>query len=125
MYTKHAARRQLDARGPRYAIWVELGKDEAQVIYADTATQAEKIRENRLADYSGNEQRVQLYPPAGSVSLADAASERETVKALLAEKTAILKAVALQALEEGRSEVEVAREARVDRMTIRSWAGKR
>ncbi|MFF8100205.1 hypothetical protein ACF07S_10575 [Streptomyces sp. NPDC016640] len=125
MYTKHAARQELDARGPRYAIWVELGKDEAQVIYADTATQAEKIRERRLAEYSGNEQRVQLHPPAASISLTDAAGEREKVKVELAEKTAALKAVALQALEDGRAEAEVAREARVDRMTIRSWAGKR
>lgn len=125
MYTKHEARLQLDARGPRYAIWVELGKDSAQVIYADTATQAEKVRENRLAEYSGNEQRVQLHPPAGSISLTDAASEREKVKEALAEKTAFVKALALQALEGGRAEAEVAREARVDRMTIRSWAGKR
>jgi|SRR5687768_2189061 len=125
MYTKHAARQELDARGPRYAVWVELGKDEAQVIYADTATQAETIRENRLAEYSGNEQRVRLYPPAVSVSLTEAASEREQAKKVFSEKTAYVKALALQALEGGRAEAEVAREARVDRMTIRSWAGKR
>jgi len=125
MYTKHSARQKLDARGPRFAIWVELGRDSAQVIYADTATQAEKIRERELAEWSHNEQRVQLHPPAGSVSLTEAARERETAKAAFNEKTAILKAAALQALEEGRAEAEVAREARVDRMTIRSWAGKR
>ena len=125
MYTKHSAQQKLDARGPRWAIWIELARDSAQVVYADTAPQAEKIRAHHLADWSYNEQRVQLHPPAGSVTLAEAASERETAKAAFNEKTAILKALALQALEEGRAEAEVAREARVDRMTIRSWAGKR
>lgn len=125
MYTTHAARHQLDARGPRWAIWIELGKDSAQVVYADTATQAEKTYERHLADWSNNPQRVQLHPPAGLVTLNDAATDRDKAKTVLAEKTAILKAVALQALEEGRTEAEVAREARVDRMTIRSWAGKR
>jgi len=125
MSAKRDAQKKLDARGPRWAIWIELDRDSAQVIYADTADRAEKLREHHLAEWSYNEQRVQLHLPAGSVSLTEAANEREEAKTAFNEKTAILKAVALQALEDGRAEAEVARGARVDRMTIRSWAGKR
>src|SRR6266403_2258730 len=125
MSDKRDAQKKLDNRGPRWAIWIELDRNSAQVIYADTADHAEKIHEHHLDQRSRNQQRVQLHPPTGSVTLGEAADEREGAKSVFDEKTAILKAVVLQALDEGRAEAEVAREARVDRMTVRSWAGKR
>jgi hypothetical protein len=124
MAAKHSARQQLAERGPRWAIWIETGRHHAEVHYADTAAQAEKLREIHLADWSHNEQRVQLYPPAEAMSLGRAASQRLKAETAFKKKTAILKTVVLQALAQGRSEAEVARSAGVDRMTIRAWAGK-
>jgi DNA invertase Pin-like site-specific DNA recombinase len=41
------------------------------------------------------------------------------------EKTSILRAAVLRAVEENRAEAEIAREAGIDRMTVREWSGKR
>lgn len=50
--------------------------------------------------------------------------ERAEAVSMLAEKTAALRVVVLEALAAGESEVSVARRASVDRMTVREWAGK-
>jgi hypothetical protein len=59
------------------------------------------------------------------MDLAKLGQERRDAQRALDEKTAILKAAVLRALEKGRAEAEVARTAGVDRMTVRKWAGKR
>ncbi len=66
-----------------------------------------------------------MHAPAGSVDLAELGRVRSEARRALDEKTTILRAAVLRALEDGRAEAEVAREAGVDRMTVREWAGKR
>lgn len=52
--------------------------------------------------------------------------ERRTrLRAELKELNEAIETVVKAALEQGRPEAAVAREAQVDRMTVRKWAGKR
>jgi hypothetical protein len=57
-------------------------------------------------------------------TLADLGARRTALRAELRDLTARLEAVAKQEMEAGKSESAVAREAQVDRMTVRKWAGK-
>ena len=61
---------------------------------------------------------------AERVSLESLGRDRATAVEMLAERTALLRVGVLQALEAGESESGVARQAGVDRMTVRKWAGK-
>ncbi|MEU3455551.1 hypothetical protein ABZ671_18415 [Micromonospora sp. NPDC006766] len=121
MYVKAVAWDRVKDRGPRWAVYGQLRPQEARTEYADTAERAEKIRED--FEEKGYYQ-VQVHPPVGSVDLAKLGRERTDAKRVLDEKTAILRAGVLRALEEGRAEAEVARTAGVDRQTVRKWAGK-
>lgn len=61
---------------------------------------------------------------ADEPTLADLGARRAALRAELKDLTARLEARAKQELQEGKSESAVAREAQVDRMTVRKWAGK-
>jgi DNA-directed RNA polymerase specialized sigma24 family protein len=112
----------VQERGPRWAVRGSIRAGQARAEYADTAEQAETIRE-RFEEYSYYQ--VQVYPPLGGIDLAKLGRTRQDAQRALADATSLLRAGVLRALEEGRSEAEVARSAGVDRMTVRSWAGKR
>lgn len=58
-------------------------------------------------------------------TLADLGARRTAMREELKDLTARIEAKAKAELARGRSESEVAREAQVDRMTVRKWAGKR
>lgn len=70
------------------------------------------------------------YDPADLVAMVDAADlssvgrDRRAALAAAADSTERLKAAAVSAIDDGRSEAEVARQAGVDRMTVRAWLGK-
>jgi len=115
------ARKLIQERGPRYAITGTIRPGEAVTEYADTPEQAARIAEQMQG---WGYYQVQAHPPAGSVDLGKLRLERENAKAAFDEATAVLRAGVLRALEEGRTEVEVAATAGVDRMTVRKWAGK-
>lgn len=122
MYSLDVARKRINERGPRYAISGTLRPQEVRVDYADTADKAELIR----AEFQDEHYyQVMVYAPDGSVDLATLGGARIRAKLACDEATAVLRAGVLRAVEEGRSEVEIARTAQVDRMTVRSWIGKR
>jgi hypothetical protein len=58
-------------------------------------------------------------------TLADLGARRTAMRAELKDLTARLEAMAKADLAAGKSESLVAREAQVDRMTVRKWLGKR
>jgi hypothetical protein len=122
MYTNDTARKMVKERGPRWAVYGQIRQGEARVSYALTSDAAETTRKSYEDDWGYYQ--VQVYPPDGSVELAQLGRERDAAKRTFDEKTEILKAGVLRALDEGRAEAEIARTAGVDRMTVRSWAGK-
>lgn len=124
MYTSQEARRQVDERGPFYAITGTIRPGEARTQYADTAEAAERIREKFEDPDQWGYRQVRVYPPVGSVDLAALGRARDDARRAFDEATATLRAGVLRALEDGRAEAEVARAAGVTRMTVRSWAGK-
>lgn len=121
MFSKTTAWQRVQERGPRYAVMGGIRPDEAETRYADTGEQAERVRDIMLESRYRN---VQVYPPDGSVDLARLGRDRAEAKRVFDEQTAILRAGALRALEDGRAEAEVARTAGVTRKTVRRWAGK-
>ncbi|MCW2765686.1 MAG: hypothetical protein JWO11_1645 [Nocardioides sp.] len=121
MLSLSRALEQVEQRGPRYAVMGTIRRDEMALAYADTAEAAERTRERYEED---GYRQVRVHPPQGSIDLSALGRDRADAKRVLDEKTAILRAGVLRALEENRAEAEVARQAGVDRMTVRSWAGK-
>lgn len=109
-------------RGPRWLVSAVVRQGEHMAEYADTAERAEEIRDRYQR---GRYRRIQVHPPQGSVDLAALGRRRAETRRAYEDATAVLRAAVLRALEEGRAEAEVARTAGVDRMTVRSWAGKR
>jgi DNA-directed RNA polymerase specialized sigma24 family protein len=122
MPTSTTAWKEVDERGPRYAVIGNIRSGEARVSYAYTGEQAEKIAED-FRDHWGYYQ-VKVHPPVGSIDLARFGEDRKAAQRVLDEKTSILRAAVNRASEEGRAEAEIARQAGVDRMTVRSWLGK-
>lgn len=59
------------------------------------------------------------------ITLAELGERRAALREELAAVTRRLEEKALKDLSAGKSESEVAREGRVDRMTVRKWLGKR
>jgi DNA invertase Pin-like site-specific DNA recombinase len=59
------------------------------------------------------------------LTLAELGERRAALREELAAVTRRLEEKALEDLGAGKSESEVAREGRVDRMTVRKWLGKR
>lgn len=113
--------RMRDERGPRYVVSAQVRGGEWCAGYADTADVAEATRV-RL-DEEGY-RTVKVMAPEGAVDLEALGRTRRLAKEALDEAAAVLRAGVLRALEEGRAEAEVARAAGVDRMTVRTWAGK-
>lgn len=58
------------------------------------------------------------------LTLEELGRRRTELRERLAEVTELIKPRALAELEAGKSEVEVARESGIDRMTLRKWQGK-
>lgn len=108
-------------RGPRYCVTATIRPNEHSVTYTNDAEDAERARERYE---SSGHYMVRVYPPQGSVDLAKLGRERADARRVADEKTTILRAAVLRALEEGRAEAEIARTAGIDRMTVRKWAGK-
>lgn len=116
-----------DARGPRYSIVGTIRKGEFYGSYAGTseAAEAEANRMTELGYY-----QVKIVAPAGAVNLRELAFERTIAREAEREATAKLRAGVLrraeQMQEEGGqvNESALAREASVDRMTVRQWLGK-
>lgn len=121
-YPNPAAYQMIQERGPRYAVIGSIRQGESAVNYTDTAEGAEKYRQSY--EDSGYYQ-IRVHPPVGSIDLAKLGRDRADANRDFGEKTAILKAAVLRALEEGRAEAEIARTAGIDRMTVRTWAGKK
>jgi hypothetical protein len=109
------------ARGPRWQIHATVGPGEYCAGYAATAESADATR--AWLEQRGYRQ-IKIVPPDGSVDLEALGRERSKAKAALDEATALLRAGAFRALEAGRSEVEVAAAAGIDRQTLRAWIGK-
>lgn len=62
---------------------------------------------------------------SSDATLADLGERRAALRKELQDLTERLRLRALAEIAAGRSESEVARDARVDRMTVRKWVGKR
>lgn len=121
MTSTSGARQMIDDRGPRWAVVGTIRQGDHRVEYADTGEQAERIRDHYERD---RYYQIQVHAPQGGIDLAALGRARAAAKKALDEATDILRAGVLRALEDGRAEAEVARTAGVDRMTVRSWAGK-
>jgi DNA-directed RNA polymerase specialized sigma24 family protein len=119
------AARMIAQRGPRWAVQIGLRGGKRNVHFADTAERAEEIYSRHIEEGGYLLTYTQVYPPAGSVGLAALGLARRDAKGAYEEATSVLRAAVLRAVEEGRSEAEIAREAGVDRMTVRTWCGKR
>lgn len=124
MYTDYSAREEIDQRGPRWAVWGRIRKGESRTQYADTAEQAEQVRQSFENPADWGYRDVKVYPPTGSVDLTALGRARAEAQRAFNDATEILRAGVLRALEDGRAEAEVARSAGIDRMTVRKWAGK-
>lgn len=109
------------ARGPRWAVSATIRPGEHRIDYCLTRDSADATAERLRAE---KHYQVKVHPPAGEVDLAKLGRDRADASVVLAERTSILRAAVLRALEAGDSEVSVARTAGVDRMTVREWAGK-
>ncbi|WP_431935762.1 hypothetical protein [Micromonospora sp. RP3T] len=110
-------------RGPRWLVGGTIRPGEHDVRYADTADAAERLRDemNTRGLY-----QVRVDPPVGAVDLVKLGRDRTDARRVFDEKTAILRAGVLRALEQGtHNESSAAREAGVTRDTIRTWLGKK
>ncbi|MDF2969264.1 MAG: hypothetical protein K0Q93_3042 [Nocardioidaceae bacterium] len=119
------ARKQfVDERGPRYLVEGTIRRDEFAVTYADTAEQAEKIRDRYENDGYRNIKVHLPDLPGMEIDLARYGRELAAARREVEEATAIVRAAVIRAAEQGRAEAEIARTAGVDRMTVRKWVGK-
>jgi len=112
----------IGSRGPRWAVRATLRRDEHAVVLVETAEQAESWRD-RYIDW--RYRQVTVYPPTGSVDLGQLGRAQTAARRALDEATAALRAGVLRALEEGRSEAEIARSAGISESTVRAWADER
>jgi len=112
-------------RGPRYLVHGTVRRGEYLASYADTATAASALAD-RWRD--GHIRQVRITEPAEQTTLADLSEHgvvHAAARAAADETRAVLRAAVSRAVEGGLSEAEAARAAGVDRMTVRSWLGKR
>lgn len=116
-----AATKFVNDRGPRYAVVGSVRRGEHVGYYSDTATGADTYEEHLR---TGGYYQIKVTPPVGSTDLAKLGRARQAAKQAYNEATAILRAGVLRAIEEGRSEREIAQQATVSRDTIRDWQGK-
>lgn len=108
-------------RGPRFAVYGIIRGGEFDIQFADTAAIAEQIAEKMRAD---GRRQVKLYLPQ-EVDFGAVARDYQDARARLEEVTPLARAAAHRMTEMGISESETARQLGVDRMTVRSWLGKR
>jgi DNA invertase Pin-like site-specific DNA recombinase len=108
-------------RGPRYAVTGTIRGGEFDAEFADTAARAEEIAEKMREDGRRN---VRLHLPQES-DFWTIASEFKRARDQLAAATELARAAAHRMTDLGISEAETARQLGVDRMTVRSWLGKR
>jgi DNA invertase Pin-like site-specific DNA recombinase len=121
-YLQSEAWKMVATRGPRYAVIGSIRKDEARVTYAMTGEEAEQIAANYREQWGYYQ--IAVHAPEGSIDLTKFGKELAAARTVVREKTEILRAAVNRAAEEGRAEAEIARQAGVDRMTVRSWLGK-
>jgi hypothetical protein len=121
MHTLTNALKMIAERGPRFAVKGSIRPNEARVEYAATGERAEQIADRLRAE---GHYQVQVYTPEGSIDLTKLGKGLADARELVRERTEILKAAVHRAHEDGRAEAEIARQAGVDRMTVRSWLGK-
>lgn len=112
---------KLAARGPRYAVSATIRPGEFRVDYVVSGELAEQCRAE--LEESGH-YNVRVHLPEGGLDLREYGRRLGAARLALDEQMFIARAAALRALEEGQAEAAVARELRVDRMTVRKWAGK-
>lgn len=111
-------------RGPRYLVTADIERATYAAKYEDTADAAEATFDRYAADGHKNA-RVHLPDVPGlDIDLRKYGRDRAEALRVAEEKTSILRAAVLRAIEAGRSEAEVARSAGIDRGTVRDWLGK-
>lgn len=114
-------------RGPRHLVYGTVRRDEFRAVYATSAAQAEQEAARLEADRL---RQVRIVAPA-TVEDDHADVLRESALVWRAARDAEvdlrqqLAAAIIAAVEDGMSESEAARLAGVDRMTVRSYLGKR
>lgn len=111
-------------RGPRYAVTGTIRRDEYAATYALDSAAAESMFEHYQTRGYRN---VKVHVPTDggvTIDLATYGRDRDDALRAAKEKTEILRAAILRAIEGGRAEAEVARSAGIDRMTVRDWNGK-
>jgi hypothetical protein len=116
------AQDQIAQRGPRFAVVGTIRKDEVRLVLAPSAELAEKAAQSMRED---NLRNVRLHLPQSDVDYARIGRELTEARARVTELLALARAAALRAVEAGLSEVETGHQLGVDRMTVRSWLGKR
>lgn len=119
------ADKMIAERGPRYVVQVGVRRGELLIHYADTAERAESLYDKYVNEGGYQLAYTKVIPPQGSIDLAGLGRVRTEALRKAQEATDILRAGVLRATEAGRSEHEIARQAGVDRMTVRNWLGKR
>lgn len=122
MLSLAAALDQIASRGPRFAVVGTIRRDELRLEFADTSARAEEIADRMRGDRL---HQVRVHVPVGDPDLG--AIGRALAAARMAERdaAALARAAALRADEAGTPEAAIARELGVNRMTVRSWLGKR
>lgn len=108
-------------RGPRFAVHGTIRGGEFDTQFADTAAKAEEVAERMREDGRRN---VRIHLPK-EADFGGIASEFKAARDRLNEATELARAAAHRMTDMGISESETARQLGVDRMTVRSWLGKR
>lgn len=114
-------------RGPRHLVYGTVRRNEFRAVYATSAAQAEHEAARLEADHL---RQVRILAPATVEAdhadvLRDAALIWRTARDAEIDLRQQLAAAIVTAVQDGMSESEAARLAGVDRMTVRSWLGKR
>jgi DNA-binding CsgD family transcriptional regulator len=119
-----AADKIIAGRGPRYAVRLGLRNDRYHVHLVDTAERAERIYDRALEEGGYLYGTTKVIPSQDPVDLAVLGRARYDALRTADEATATLRAAVLREAELGRAEAWIAREAGIDRMTVRKWLGK-
>lgn len=115
------------ARGPRHLVYGTVRRNEFRAVYATSAAQAEQEAARLEGD---NLRQVRILAPA-TIEAEHADVLRESSIMWRAARDAEIDlrqqlcAAVVSAVAGGMSESEASRLAGVDRMTVRSWLGKR
>lgn len=122
MHAAETARQRVKDRGPRWAVMGTIRPGEAETRYAVTAIDAEKIQTQFLDD---GRYQIRVHPPEDTANLSALGRQLADARAAVRDITQQVQAAVIHAVTvDGRAEAEVARQAGVDRMTVRGWLGK-